>query len=117
MKDKVKERMVDFSLSGPGRGTARFLFPEDFRGFAGHFPQEPILPGVCLLECVLATGEALAGRPLRLVGVRNAKFLDPARPGDPLRVECETGEDNALSATIFSGERRIAKLGMDVEHA
>lgn len=71
----------------------------DHPSLAGHFPGNPIVPGVVLLDRVLAAVEAHVGRPL--VAVPNLKFLQPLRPdtafvicwslqGDSLRFRCES---------------------------
>ncbi len=62
-----------------------FEIPHDDPCLAGHFPGRPLVPGVVLLERVLAAIEAggeIAG-PLRLPQV---KFLRPLLPGQPARV-------------------------------
>ena len=61
----------------------------DHPAFAGHFPGQPVLPGVLLLSFVM---QALAARPLLAARVGatqrldSAKFLHPVRPGARLRV-------------------------------
>ncbi len=65
--------------------------------FQGHFPGQPIMPGVLLLEVMAQTGGVLArktaegkGRPtVFLTGIEKAKFRRPVVPGDQLRVEVE----------------------------
>ena len=65
--------------------------------FQGHFPGQPIMPGVLLLEVMAQTGGILArktaegkGRPtVFLTGIEKAKFRRPGIPGDQLRVEVE----------------------------
>ena len=61
--------------------------PPDHPAFAGHFPGQPLLPGVALLgevlEVVLREApELLAGAPR----VSAVKFLAPVRPGASLEV-------------------------------
>lgn len=63
--------------------------------FQGHFPQQPIMPGVLLLEVMAQVGGVLArktsmgkGRPtVFLTGIEKAKFRRPVVPGDQLQVE------------------------------
>ncbi|MDR4494342.1 MAG: 3-hydroxyacyl-ACP dehydratase FabZ [Nitrospirales bacterium] len=65
--------------------------------FEGHFPGQPIMPGVLLLEVMAQVGGILArksalgkGRPtVFLTGVEKAKFRRPVVPGDQLRVEVQ----------------------------
>ena len=85
--------------------------------YAGHFPGDPIAPGVLLLEAMVETGCALVtGVPadrLYLAGVRDVVFQSPARPGDvlSLRVKRRRGGDGACEflASILCNERRVAR--------
>ncbi|MBI1390008.1 MAG: UDP-3-O-[3-hydroxymyristoyl] N-acetylglucosamine deacetylase [bacterium] len=62
--------------------------------FTGHFPQEPIMPGVLLIEAMAQTGgvlllslEANRGKVAYLAGVNNTKIRRRIIPGDQLRIE------------------------------
>ncbi|MEC4679476.1 MAG: 3-hydroxyacyl-ACP dehydratase FabZ [Nitrospirota bacterium] len=65
--------------------------------FQGHFPGQPIMPGVLLLEVMAQVGGVLArktatgkGRPtVFLTGIEKAKFRRPVVPGDQLHVVVE----------------------------
>lgn len=64
--------------------------------FTGHFPQEPIMPGVLLLETMAQAGGVLLlsleenrGKVAYLVGVNDAKIRRRVVPGDQLIVEAE----------------------------
>ncbi|KAF7600036.1 MAG: beta-hydroxyacyl-ACP dehydratase [Candidatus Dactylopiibacterium carminicum] len=71
----------------------------------GHFPGQPIVPGVVLLTLARQAIEAASRR--RMNGLPTAKFLSPAGPQDALQLDFQLGEDSARFE-ILSGERRIA---------
>jgi 3-hydroxyacyl-[acyl-carrier-protein] dehydratase len=68
--------------------TARHTVRADDPNLAGHFPGNPIFPGVFVLEfleqAVSRVVGDLGGPPVRLVGIRSVRFLAPATPGDEL---------------------------------
>ena len=62
-------------------------FPPDEPFFHGHFPGDPLVPGVILTEALaqtagLAAGQA--GRAFRLSAIRAMKFLRAVRPSDDI---------------------------------
>ena len=76
-------------------GLKNVTYNEPF--FQGHFPQEPIMPGVLILEA-LAQGTGLLasatehetlgkGVTYYLVGIDKARFKRPVVPGDQLMLE------------------------------
>ena len=69
-------------------------FHEDF--FRGHFPQEPVMPGVLIIEALAQVGavsilsvEENKGKVAYFGGINSAKFRRKVVPGDRLRLECE----------------------------
>ena len=64
--------------------------------FAGHFPREPVMPGVLILEALAQVGavsilsvEGNRGKIAYFGGIDKAKFKHKVVPGDRLRLECE----------------------------
>ncbi|MEO6047708.1 MAG: bifunctional UDP-3-O-[3-hydroxymyristoyl] N-acetylglucosamine deacetylase/3-hydroxyacyl-ACP dehydratase [Candidatus Kapaibacterium sp.] len=63
--------------------------------FGGHFPGQPIMPGVLILEAMAQTGglllmnhlDSAGGKLAFFTGINNGKFRRPVVPGDQLRFE------------------------------
>lgn len=69
-------------------------YREDF--FAGHFPQEPVMPGVLIVEALAQVGavamlakEENKGKLGYFGGIKNCKFRRKVRPGDKLKLEAK----------------------------
>ena len=68
----------------------RLLRPDEF-WFAGHFPEDPVMPGVLIVEALAQAGAvaalshpANAGRLVLFAGIDKARFKRMVRPGDTL---------------------------------
>lgn len=64
--------------------------------FAGHFPKEPVMPGVLIIEAMAQAGavamlslEAMKGKTAYFAGIQSAKFKKKVVPGDVLILEME----------------------------
>ena len=65
--------------------------------FGGHFPNEPVMPGVLIIEALAQTGavailsvEENRGKTAYFAGINSAKFKRKVMPGDVLTLETET---------------------------
>ena len=76
---------------------------EDAPFFRGHYPGNPVMPGVLICECAFQAGAVLLanrlgaktaahGTPV-LTRIREAKFKQLVRPGNLLRVEVTLDEE------------------------
>ena len=95
-------------IEGP-RFSKTFCFAPDFVGFQGHFPGEPILPGVVQLMAGSAAAMEATGKQLKPKGVSRAKFTRRVVPDETLVVTGElTERDGEVHASITiecGGER------------
>jgi beta-hydroxyacyl-ACP dehydratase FabZ len=62
--------------------------------FQGHFPEQPVMPGVLIIEAMAQTGGVLLlseakhkGKLVYFMGIDNARFRKPVVPGDQLKLE------------------------------
>ena len=91
-------RHIRSCAAGPARthddGTKsmEFVFPPDFLGFSGHFPDRPILPGIVQIM----TGILAAGGDAALAKVVRAKFTRIISPGEPVLVVAGCREKGGL---------------------
>lgn len=65
--------------------------------FQGHFPGQPIMPGVLICEAIAQAGVVMAlrslsseGKIVYFAGIDKVRFRRPVVPGDQLRIEVET---------------------------
>ncbi len=113
------DRIVDFEEGKRAVGIKNVTFNEPF--FQGHFPENPIMPGVLLLEAMAQTGGVLLlgsvkGREKKLIyliGVDKARFRKPVVPGDQLRMEVSVtkirGNFCQLWAEAFVENEKVAE--------
>jgi len=106
MRQAIKEAALAPAHVAEGAGAQSFCFDEDFIGFAGHFPDYPILPAVLQILMVQLLAEQVVGLPLQFLSLKRAKFTHQLRPGDRIDVSlsCLEKEGHLHCA----GELRVA---------
>ncbi|TNF28576.1 MAG: beta-hydroxyacyl-ACP dehydratase [Deltaproteobacteria bacterium] len=127
VKDLIPQRepflFVD-EIMDRGENTIQTLYNvtgnEDF--FKGHFPGNPIMPGVLLQEALFQSGACLmAGKDSSGLGVvtrvSNGKFKGMVKPGDTLDMSVEL-VDQAANAFYFKGRTKVdGKVVLALEFA
>jgi len=94
--------------------TASFTIPPNHVALPGHFPGNPVVPGVVVLDHVIRVLEA-SGVPLpRLRILKQVKFIEPLLPDQVATVTAEVG-DATLSFSVTRGGRTIAKGAFEVD--
>ena len=116
------DRAEDYVASTSITGVKNVTFNEPF--FQGHFPIDPVMPGVLIVEAMAQTGALLMSKSLEVdvsnkvimfMSIDGVRFRRPARPGDQLRMKVEVTRARK-DADTFRGETFIdGKLAAEAE--
>jgi 3-hydroxyacyl-[acyl-carrier-protein] dehydratase len=94
--------------------------------FQGHFPGNPVMPGVLIVEAIAQSGAVLmskslnadvTGKTILFISLDNCRFRHPVRPGDVLRMHVEVLRARG-DVFKFRGRALVEeKLAAEVEFA
>jgi len=112
------DRIIEFDVeAGTIVGQKNLTMNEAF--FQGHFPGAPLMPGVLILEALAQTGGILVhlrddrDKVAILLGVNNAKFRRPVKPGDVLMMKASvillSSKGGRVAAKAFVDEALVAE--------
>jgi 3-hydroxyacyl-[acyl-carrier-protein] dehydratase len=109
MIDRVDEVVSNESAVGIKNVTVNEYF------FQGHFPSQPVVPGVLIIEAMAQTAAVLVvetlgseaeGKLVYFMTIDNARFRRPVGPGDQLRVHVQK-QQNRRNVWKFKGEAKV----------
>ena len=72
-----------------GGGQFDILMLEGHPVYEGHFPGQPITPGVLTLAMVRECAELLTQKPLSYSAIKSCRFVAMVKPGDRLKLDIE----------------------------
>lgn len=107
------DRVLELEAFKRARGIKNVTVNEPF--FPGHFPTDPIMPGVLIIEAMAQTaavlviaslGAAAAGSLVYFMGIESARFRRPVRPGDQLELGIEVLRSK-LGVSKFKGRAMV----------
>jgi 3-hydroxyacyl-[acyl-carrier-protein] dehydratase len=91
--------------------------------FIGHFPGNPVMPGVLIVEAIAQSGAVMMskslnanveGKTILFTSLDNCRFRTPVRPGDVLRMPVEVvrhrGDVFKFSGKAFVGDKLAAEV-------
>ncbi len=70
--------------------------------YEGHFPQQPVVPGVCTMTIVKECISAVLGRTCNYESIRECKFTSALIPSEGLRLnlQFDVSEDMQIKGTV-----------------
>lgn len=98
-------------LNEDGSSTGSYTVRGDEYFLQGHFPGNPIVPGVILCEmtaqssCIMLA-DAIAGKTPVFTGINNVKFRVQVKPGDHICFNCRILREKK-PFYIISGEAKV----------
>ena len=104
------DRVIDMQLDHSATGIKNVSINEPF--FQGHFPGEPVMPGVLIIEAMAQTaavlvvstfGSASEGKLVYFMSIDGARFRRPVLPGDRLELRVTKLQSRA-TVWKFSGK-------------
>ena len=102
-------------------GIGSRLFHKDEYFFVGHFPDQPIVPGVVLIEAMAQTAgivvskkyEAYKDKSVLFVSISNAKFRKPVYPNDKIFFEVkfvnQVRSFYKFSGIAFNNKKKVSE--------
>ena len=118
------DRVVDMQLDRSAVGIKNVSVNEPF--FQGHFPSEPVMPGVLIVEAMAQTAAVLVvstfgtgseGKLVYFMSIDGVRFRRPVIPGDRLELHVEKIQSRA-NVWKFSGKAIVeGKLAAEATFA
>jgi 3-hydroxyacyl-[acyl-carrier-protein] dehydratase len=120
------DKIIEITNTG---AKASLTIKPDFSFFEGHYPGNPIMPGVLLCESVFQTGaifladylsdESLTDENITpvLSRIRDARFKRMVKPGDTLEISVTLGEKMGQFFNMSGEIRKERKVALTISYA
>jgi len=92
MREEIDQAALTPPLLTAEGGEQSFCFTSSFIGFAGHFPNYPILPAVLQTLIAQMLAEQVVGESLQFLSLERAKFTRQLRPEEEIAVTVQCKE-------------------------
>lgn len=107
--------LENYQKNDDGNFLANIKLNENHEIFKGHFPGNPVTPGVCMMQIVKELTEEFTGKKLFLKSASNVKFMAIINPYETPNLQLqltisETDEEVKVKNTTSFGETIALKL-------
>lgn len=120
------DKIVEITEEG---ATSYLTIKPEFPFFDGHYPGNPIMPGVLLCEAVFQTGAIFLADHLKsesltdesvtpvLSRIRDARFKRMVKPGDIVEISVKLGDKMGQFFTMTGEVRKEGKVALTLSYA
>ncbi|WP_186441035.1 hypothetical protein [Desulfamplus magnetovallimortis] len=100
---------------------ARLVFDDEFIGFQGHFPGQPVLPGIVMIQTLQLMCEKITGKNARLQSIKDSRFMVPVFPNQLVTLVATLPRRKKAEGTLVKGifynghgkeEKIVAKISI-----
>jgi len=97
--------------------STKWVIPNNLPYFEGHFPNNPVLPAIALIDLVLyIISKIEVSSPIKIKSIQTAKFSEVYIPGDIVLIKLEKKESKKWAANL-SKENGIKNSKMTINLA
>lgn len=114
------DRVIEIDGDRRAVGIKNVTINEPF--FPGHYPRQPIMPGVLIIEAMAQLGGILLSRKLEhtgkvavLLSLDKVKFRRPVTPGDQIVMEAQAKRVKTRTGEVFCQARVLGELAAEAE--
>jgi len=101
MREAINQAALAPAQLTTDSGKQSFCFADSFIGFAGHFPDYPILPAILQTLMAQMLAEQIMGQSLQFLSLERAKFTRQLRPQEQIDVSLQCREkENQMRCTV-----------------
>jgi 3-hydroxyacyl-[acyl-carrier-protein] dehydratase len=114
--DDIKQSKISVFKVNDQQIKASFEFQQDLDIFIGHFPGDPMLPGVFQIEMVKYVLEELYGTALNISSIKKTKFSSLIRPDIAICLDItinkQQGGQLDVKAILRAGDKIAGKTNL-----
>jgi 3-hydroxymyristoyl/3-hydroxydecanoyl-(acyl carrier protein) dehydratase len=99
--------------------TTQIKFDKKFIGFIGHFPGNPILPGVIIINVMMRMYELYNNKKHNLSQIKQAKFIEPVSADTIVSffIKSDNLEDSIkLTGKVTKKEKIVSKVSLVLQN-
>ncbi|NML58592.1 3-hydroxyacyl-ACP dehydratase [Chryseobacterium cheonjiense] len=111
-------QLESYEKTENGSYIAHILLNKEHDIFKGHFPGNPVTPGVCMMQIVKELSEEFTGKKLFLKSASNVKFMAIINPFETPELKLqlditEAEEEIKVKNTTLFGETIALKMSVN----